>query len=78
MTGAAAHVLPGDHPLTGAGAPDLVLADGSRLGDRLHTGRALLLDLADDPALYADFAPAQAEAIRSALRILAGRTGEGP
>ncbi|MGW5426160.1 MerR family transcriptional regulator [Streptomyces sp. NPDC004059] len=29
-------------------------------------------------ALYADFAPAQAEAIRSALRILAGRTGEGP
>ncbi|MGW5460057.1 aromatic-ring hydroxylase C-terminal domain-containing protein [Streptomyces sp. NPDC003996] len=45
--------LAGDHPLTGAGAPDLVLADGSRLGDRLHTGRALLLDLADDPALRA-------------------------
>ncbi|MGW1164154.1 FAD-dependent monooxygenase [Streptomyces sp. NPDC002550] len=45
--------LPGDHPLTGASAPDLVLADGSRLGDHLHTGRALLLDLADDPALRA-------------------------
>ncbi|MGW2643698.1 FAD-dependent oxidoreductase [Streptomyces sp. NPDC001393] len=45
--------LPGDHPLTGASAPDLELADGTRLGDHLHTGRALLLDLADDPALRA-------------------------
>ncbi|OLZ69530.1 FAD-dependent oxidoreductase [Streptomyces sp. IMTB 2501] len=43
--------LPGDHPLTGASAPDLALSDGSRLGDRLHSGRALLLDLADDPEL---------------------------
>ncbi|MGV4987034.1 FAD-dependent monooxygenase [Streptomyces sp. NRAIS4] len=45
--------LPGDHPLTGASAPDLVLSDGSRLGDHLHTGRALLLDLTDDSALRA-------------------------
>ncbi|KUN05049.1 FAD-dependent oxidoreductase [Streptomyces yokosukanensis] len=45
--------LPGDHPLTGASAPDLVLADGSRLGDQLRSGRALLLDLADDPELRA-------------------------
>ncbi|MEU8028948.1 FAD-dependent monooxygenase [Streptomyces sp. NPDC049099] len=45
--------LPGDHPLTGASAPDLVLADGSRLGDHLHSGRALLLDLADDAGLRA-------------------------
>nr|WP_229853935.1 FAD-dependent monooxygenase [Streptomyces filipinensis] len=45
--------LPGDHPLTGASAPDLVLADGTRLGDHLHSGRALLLDLADDAALRA-------------------------
>ncbi|MER6067558.1 FAD-dependent oxidoreductase [Streptomyces sp. NPDC001817] len=45
--------LPGDHPLTGASAPDLELADGTRLGDHLHTGRALLLDLADDPTLRA-------------------------
>ncbi|MGW1047848.1 FAD-dependent monooxygenase [Streptomyces sp. NPDC002521] len=45
--------LPGDHPLTGASAPDLVLADGSRLGDHLHSGHALLLDLAGDPALRA-------------------------
>ncbi|MEU5087887.1 FAD-dependent monooxygenase [Streptomyces sp. NPDC021356] len=41
--------LPGDHPLVGASAPDLELADGSRLGDHLHEGRGLLLDLADDP-----------------------------
>ncbi|MFI2199727.1 FAD-dependent monooxygenase [Streptomyces sp. NPDC020192] len=43
--------LPGEHPLTGASAPDLELSDGTRLGDHLHSGRALLLDLADDPAL---------------------------
>ncbi|WP_406460296.1 FAD-dependent monooxygenase [Streptomyces sp. NBC_01622] len=45
--------LPGDHPLTGRGAPDLELADGTRLADHLHNGRALLLDLADDPKLRA-------------------------
>jgi hypothetical protein len=45
--------LPGDHPLTGRSAPDLELADGTRLGDHLHTGRALLLDLTDDPGLRA-------------------------
>ena len=41
------------HPLTGAGAPELEFADGTRLGDHLHTGRALLLDLTDDPKLRA-------------------------
>ncbi|WP_405447012.1 FAD-dependent monooxygenase [Streptomyces achromogenes] len=45
--------LPGGHPLTGVCAPDLRLADGTRLGERLHTGRALLLDPADDAALRA-------------------------
>ncbi|MFF7474827.1 FAD-dependent monooxygenase [Streptomyces sp. NPDC008092] len=45
--------LPGDHPLTGRSAPDLELSDGTRLGDRLHDGRAVLLDLADDPKLRA-------------------------
>ncbi|MBW8796398.1 MAG: FAD-dependent monooxygenase [Streptomyces sp.] len=45
--------LPGDHPLTGRSAPDLELSDGTRLGDHLHDGRALLLDLADDPKLRA-------------------------
>ncbi|SES02811.1 2-polyprenyl-6-methoxyphenol hydroxylase [Streptomyces sp. yr375] len=45
--------LPGDHPLVGRSAPDLELADGTRLADHLHTGRPLLLDLADDPKLRA-------------------------
>ncbi|MFI0810116.1 FAD-dependent monooxygenase [Streptomyces echinatus] len=43
--------LPGGHPLTGAAAPDLALDDGTRIGERLRTGRALLLDLADDAGL---------------------------
>ncbi|MGX1546209.1 FAD-dependent monooxygenase [Streptomyces adustus] len=45
--------LPGGHPLVGHSAPDLELADGGRLADRLHGGRGLLLDLADDPKLRA-------------------------
>ncbi|MGW0942474.1 FAD-dependent monooxygenase [Streptomyces sp. NPDC002623] len=45
--------LPGDHPLVGRSAPDLEFADGTRLADHLHGGRALLLDLADDPKLRA-------------------------
>lgn len=49
--------LPGDHPLTGRSAPDLPLGDGTRLGDHLHDGRALLLDLADDAGLRAVAAP---------------------
>ena len=36
--------LHGDHPLVGASAPDFELADGTRLADHLHEGRALLLD----------------------------------
>ncbi|MEV0969089.1 FAD-dependent monooxygenase [Microtetraspora glauca] len=38
------HDIPGDHPLVGTNAPDLELADGSRLADHMHDGRALLLD----------------------------------
>ncbi|MFG3046866.1 FAD-dependent oxidoreductase [Streptomyces sp. NPDC048241] len=45
--------LPGEHPLTGRSTPDLELSDGGRLADHLHGGRALLLDLADDPELRA-------------------------
>jgi hypothetical protein len=41
--------LPGDHPLVGRSAPDLELADGSRLADHLHEGRALLLDPSGEP-----------------------------
>jgi hypothetical protein len=45
--------LPGEHLLTGRSTPDLELTDGSRLADHLHGGRALLLDLTDDPELRA-------------------------
>ncbi|WP_309051116.1 FAD-dependent monooxygenase [Streptomyces sp.] len=45
--------LPGAHPLTGRSAPDLELTGGTRLADHLHAGRALLLDLTDDPELRA-------------------------
>ncbi|MGW8503730.1 FAD-dependent oxidoreductase [Streptomyces sp. CLCI03] len=45
--------LPGRHPLVGRSAPDLELADGTRLADLLHDGRALLLGLADDAELRA-------------------------
>jgi hypothetical protein len=37
--------LPGDHPLTGRSAPDLLFEDGTRLGAHLHEGKALLLSL---------------------------------
>jgi 2-polyprenyl-6-methoxyphenol hydroxylase-like FAD-dependent oxidoreductase len=41
------------HELAGRSAPDLPLADGTRLADQLHDGRGLLLDLAGDPELRA-------------------------
>ncbi|MFE2284502.1 FAD-dependent oxidoreductase [Streptomyces sp. NPDC059443] len=43
--------LPGSHPLTGRSAPDLELADGTRLADLLHDGRGLLLELTDGTGL---------------------------
>ncbi|MFF4903140.1 FAD-dependent monooxygenase [Streptomyces sp. NPDC001068] len=45
--------LPGEHPSTGGSAPDLEFSDGTRLGECLHGGRAVLFDLADDPKLRA-------------------------
>ncbi|WP_410589941.1 FAD-dependent monooxygenase [Amycolatopsis sp. lyj-23] len=39
--------IDGEHDLTGRAAPDFALADGTRLGEHLHDGKALLLDLAD-------------------------------
>ncbi|MFF7081213.1 FAD-dependent oxidoreductase [Streptomyces lavendulae] len=45
--------LPGAHPLVGRSAPDLELADGRRLADLMHDGRALLLDLAGDAGVAA-------------------------
>jgi 2-polyprenyl-6-methoxyphenol hydroxylase-like FAD-dependent oxidoreductase len=41
------------HELAGRSAPDLPLADGTRLAGHLHDGRGLLLDLAGDPELRA-------------------------
>ncbi|RNJ47191.1 FAD-dependent oxidoreductase [Mesorhizobium erdmanii] len=45
--------LGGSHPLVGRSAPDFELADGTRPGERLRTGQALLLDFAARPALQA-------------------------
>ncbi|HEY3464491.1 MAG TPA: FAD-dependent monooxygenase [Amycolatopsis sp.] len=45
------YALEGDHDLTGRAAPDFAFADGTRLGEHLHDGKALLLDLAENAAL---------------------------
>jgi 2-polyprenyl-6-methoxyphenol hydroxylase-like FAD-dependent oxidoreductase len=45
--------IEGEHDLTGRGAPDFAFADGTRLGEHLQDGRALLLDLADNAGLRA-------------------------
>ncbi|MDS0138957.1 MULTISPECIES: FAD-dependent monooxygenase [unclassified Amycolatopsis] len=45
------YAIDGEHDLTGRAAPDFAFADGSRLGERLHDGKALLLDLADAAGL---------------------------
>jgi 2-polyprenyl-6-methoxyphenol hydroxylase-like FAD-dependent oxidoreductase len=42
--------LGGGHPLVGRSAPDFELGDGSRLGQHMHDGRAMLLDFTGDPA----------------------------
>ena len=47
--------LGGDHPLVGRSAPDIELADGTRLGERLRNGKGLLLDC-DPLAPLQDFA----------------------
>lgn len=61
--------LPGDHPLTGRSAPDLLFSDGTRLGDRLRSGGGLLLDLADDSALRG-----RASGYADRVRVLTART----
>ena len=45
--------LGGSHPLVGRSAPDFELADGTRLGEGLRTGRGLLLDFDTSPPLQA-------------------------
>ena len=37
--------LPGDHPLIGCSAPDLEFDDGTRLGELLHDGTGLMVEL---------------------------------
>jgi 2-polyprenyl-6-methoxyphenol hydroxylase-like FAD-dependent oxidoreductase len=44
--------LPGDHPLIGCSAPDFEFEDATRLGDHLHNGKGLLLDLTEDKKLH--------------------------
>lgn len=45
------------HPLLGRSAPDIALADGTRLADHCHDGHAVLFDLGDTPALRDTAAP---------------------
>ncbi|QWF17739.1 FAD-dependent monooxygenase [Lysobacter capsici] len=45
--------LGGDHPLVGRSTPDFDLADGSKAGERLRLGKALLLDFDADASLAA-------------------------
>ncbi|MFI8228513.1 FAD-dependent monooxygenase [Streptomyces sp. NPDC085900] len=56
--------LPGAHPLTGRYAPDLSLADGSRLVDHGHGGGFLLLDRTAD-ARFARRAAAWGDRVNS-------------
>lgn len=49
--------LGGGHALVGASAPDLELADGSRLADHLHDARAVLFDLTGNVGLRRAAAP---------------------
>ena len=56
--------LPGDHPLVGRSAPDLLLADGTRLADHLHGGTGLLLDLGGLPPTVAHQVPTLTELYR--------------
>ena len=44
--------LPGDHPLIGCSAPDFEFEDGTRLGEHLHNGKGLLLDLTGGRKLH--------------------------
>ncbi|HET6552664.1 MAG TPA: FAD-dependent monooxygenase [Dyella sp.] len=45
------HDLGDGHPLAGYSAPDFELADGTRIGERLRTGKGLLLDFGADAPL---------------------------
>jgi 2-polyprenyl-6-methoxyphenol hydroxylase-like FAD-dependent oxidoreductase len=59
------------HPLVGATMPDLRLADGTRLSDHAHQGRALLIDLAGD-----DHVAALAKRYAGRLELVRGRSAD--
>jgi 2-polyprenyl-6-methoxyphenol hydroxylase-like FAD-dependent oxidoreductase len=40
-----------EHPLVGASAPDFVFADGTRLGNKMESGKGLLVDFANNCSL---------------------------
>jgi 2-polyprenyl-6-methoxyphenol hydroxylase-like FAD-dependent oxidoreductase len=61
------------HPLAGRPVPDFTFEDGSRVNDHLRTGRGLLLDLSDDPALRT-----LAGGWRDRIDYVAGRAVEKP
>ncbi|MFH9422576.1 FAD-dependent oxidoreductase [Streptomyces sp. NPDC017529] len=65
--------LPGGHPLTGRSAPDLELADGSRLGAHLRDGQGLLLVLGGDPQ-----PAACAEGYGGRVRVVSARCPDQP
>ncbi|WP_204075384.1 FAD-dependent monooxygenase [Planotetraspora phitsanulokensis] len=66
--------LEGDHPLVGRTAPDLELADGTRLADLLHGGQALLLDLTGGDAEIGS----HAERYGDRLRVVATTCPDRP
>jgi hypothetical protein len=69
ISGASLHYdLPRSHPLIGFSAPDLEFQDGSRLGELLHDGRGLLLDLTENTTLEA-----QTQGWAGRVRYLPGR-----
>lgn len=45
------HDLGEGHPLVGCSVPDFALSDGTRPGERLRTGKGLLLDFGDNASL---------------------------
>nr|WP_050502905.1 FAD-dependent monooxygenase [Streptomyces monomycini] len=69
--------LPGDHPLTGRSAPDLELADGSRLAGHLRDGQGLLLVLTDDPETARQAAECAA-GYAGRVRVVTGRCAGRP
>jgi len=59
------------HPLQGRSAPDLALADGTRLGEHGHDGSGVLFDLTDSPDLRAIAEPWDGQ-----VRIVTAKTAE--